>query len=72
MCEEQITLDTVFDAINTLGYHRIDRAAAYSDEASGYVSLPGQHRRESRPTGDILTLSATGAAGAGGLFPSRA
>ncbi|MDQ2074943.1 hypothetical protein RBH20_20685 [Haloarcula sp. H-GB4] len=46
MCGEQVSLDTILDAVYDLGYDSIDRAEGFPDEASGQVALPEKHRRE--------------------------
>lgn len=46
MCREQISLDTILDAVHKLGYDSIDRVEGFPDEASGQVTLPEQYRRE--------------------------
>ena len=46
MCGEQVSLDTILDAVYDFGYDGIDRAEEVPDEASGQVALPEKHRRE--------------------------
>ncbi|MEA1932528.1 MAG: hypothetical protein U9O06_13415 [Euryarchaeota archaeon] len=50
MGENQVSVETVLDAVHALGYDDITVVEGYSDEASGRVLLPEQYRRDP-PTG---------------------
>ncbi len=50
MGENEVSLETVLDAVHGLGYDDITSIDGNVDEASGQVQLPDQHRRKP-PTG---------------------